>query len=73
MATTQQIHSPIPSHVHPQMFHLRWSNGVTLCGVQPPVRCQVWPWTEGMLTRPEACPSCVTAYKQPKTAIAAAA
>jgi hypothetical protein len=38
--------------------------GVTLTDTLTACSC-------GMLTWPEACPSCVTAYQQPKTAIAA--
>jgi hypothetical protein len=49
------------------MFHLRWRDGIVLCGEHHPTRIQVWPWTESMLTWPEVCSSCVTAYKHPKT------
>jgi hypothetical protein len=54
-------------------FHLMWRDGIVLCGEPHPERVQVWPWTEYMLTWPEVCLSCVTAYKQPKTAMAKAA
>ena len=54
-------------------FHLMWRDGIVLCGEPEPGRVQMWPWTEYMLTWPEACPSCLAAYKQPKTAMAKAA
>jgi hypothetical protein len=47
-------------------FHLMWRDGIVLCGEPQPGRVQVWPWTDYMLTWPEACPSCVAAYQQPK-------
>jgi len=28
------------------MFHLRWRDGIVLCGEHHPGRVQVWPWTE---------------------------
>ncbi|MSQ48170.1 MAG: hypothetical protein EXR78_07245 [Deltaproteobacteria bacterium] len=54
-------------------FHLMWRDGIVLCGESHPDRVQVWPWTQGMLSWPEVCPSCVTAYQHPKPAIARAA
>ncbi len=53
------------------LFHLMWQEGVVLCGVSHPEQVWVWPWTEYMVTWPEACPACVAAYRQPKTFTAA--
>ena len=67
---------PKPAAPAPQfpMFHLMWRDGIVLCGDPQPGRVQVWPrWTEYMLTWPEVCPSCVAAYKHPKTVMAKAA
>jgi hypothetical protein len=61
---------PIPQF---PTFHLMWRDGIVLCGENHPGRVQVWPWTNYMLTWPEVCPSCVAAYKQPKTAMDKAA
>jgi hypothetical protein len=49
------------------MFHLMWRDGIVLCGEHQPERVQVWPWTEYMLTWPEACTVCVASYNQPRT------
>lgn len=57
--------SPFPS------FHLMWRDGIVLCGEQQPERVQVWPWTQGMLSWPEACPHCIEAYRHPRMARAA--
>ena len=57
----------------PPMVHLLWRDGVVRCGASHPERFWLWPWTDYMLTWPEACPACVAAYKQPKTAHAVAA
>jgi hypothetical protein len=54
-------------------IHLMWQSGEILCGGPLEDGFWVWPWTAYMLTWPEACPACVAAYKQPKTAHAAAA
>jgi SWIM zinc finger len=54
-------------------FHLMWRDGIVLCGDPHAERVQMWPWTAGMVTWPEVCPSCVTAYQHPKPAIAEAA
>jgi hypothetical protein len=51
------------------MFHLMWRDGIVLCGEHQPERVQVWPWTEYMLTWPEACTGCVASYNQPKTVL----
>ena len=53
------------------IFHLMWQEGVVLCGVAQPEHVWVWPWTDYMVTWPEACPACVAAYRQPKAARAA--
>ena len=53
------------------LFHLMWREGVVLCGVSEPERVWVWPWTDYMVTWPEACPACVAAYRQPKAVKAA--
>ena len=50
------------------MFHLMWRDGLVVCGEPDPGRAQIWPWTEYMLTWPEVCPACVTAYHHPKRA-----
>ena len=55
------------------MFHLMWRDGIVLCGDPHTDRVQMWLWSEYMLTWPEVCPACVTAYKQPKAALAKAA
>ena len=55
------------------MFHLMWRDRIVLCGEPHPERVQVWPWTQGMLSWPEVCPSCTAAYRQPKLALATAA
>src|ERR1041385_4369316 len=47
------------------IFHLMWREGVVLCGINEPERVWVWPWTDYMVTWPEACPACVAAYRQP--------
>jgi SWIM zinc finger len=52
-------------------FHLTWRDGVVLCGEPHPDRVQAWPWTQGMLSWPEACPACRATYHQPKMAKAA--
>jgi hypothetical protein len=62
--------TPVPQF---PTFHLMWRDGVVLCGEPQPGCVQVWPWTAGMLTWPEACSSCVTAYQQPKAAEISAA
>ena len=49
------------------IFHLMWREGVVLCGVSQPERVWVWPWTDYMVTWPEACPACVVVYRHPKT------
>lgn len=71
------LRSPQPKKEVPApqfpIFHLMWRDGIVLCGEYHPGRVQVWPWTDYMLTWPEVCPSCVAAYKQPKTAMAVAA
>ena len=69
---TPQPKKEIPTPQFP-LFHLMWRDGIVLCGEHQPGRVQVWPWTDYMLTWPEACPSCVAAYKQPKPAMAKAA
>ena len=46
-------------------FHLTWSDGQPLCHATPTPRIWVYPWTDYMLTWPEACSACVTAYKHP--------
>ncbi len=53
------------------LFHLMWREGVVLCGVSEPERVWVWPWTDYMVTWPEACPACVAAYRHPKAVKAA--
>ena len=53
-------------------FHLMWRDGMVVCGEPYPQQVKVWPWTDSLLTWPEACPACVQAYKQPKTAAVAA-
>ena len=60
-ATLEKPASPKP------IFHLMWREGVVLCGIAHPERVWVWPWTDYMVTWPEACPACVAAYRQPKT------
>lgn len=55
------------------LAHLMWRSGEVLCGGNHTDGFWVWPWTDYMLTWPEACPACVAAYKQPKTAHAVAA
>jgi hypothetical protein len=45
-------------------FHLRWTNGVILCHAEPPVRVQMYPWSDLMLTYPEACTDCVAIYRR---------
>ena len=47
-------------------FHLMWRDGIVLCGAHHPDRVQAWPWTEYMLTWPEACKACLASYNQPK-------
>ena len=64
---TPQPKTTAPAPQFP-MFHLMWRDGIVLCGDPQPGRVQVWPWTEYMLTWPEACPDCRAAYTQPKTA-----
>jgi hypothetical protein len=54
------------------VFHLMWQDGTVLCGASHSERFWLWPWTDHMLTWPEACLACVAAYKQPKTVQAAA-
>ena len=49
------------------IFHLMWREGVVLCGIAHPERVWVWPWTDYMVTWPEACPACVAVYRQPTT------
>jgi hypothetical protein len=68
---TPQSKQEVPAPQFPT-FHLMWRDGIVLCGEHHPDRVQVWPWTTGMLTWPEACSSCVAAYKQPKTLAIAA-
>src|SRR5713101_52675 len=46
-------------------LHLMWRNGAALCGVNHPERFWVWPWSETVVTWPEICTACVTAWKQP--------
>jgi hypothetical protein len=48
-----------------------WPEGVVLYGVAQPARVWVRPWTDYMVTWPEAGPACVAAYRQPKAAKAA--
>ncbi len=62
--------APVPQF---PTFHLMWRDGIVLCGEHHPERVQVWPWTEYMLTWPEACTACVQVYRQPKPALATAA
>jgi hypothetical protein len=54
-------------------IHLMWQNGEILCGGSLADGFWVWPWTDYMLTWPEACPACVAVYRQPKTGMTAAA
>lgn len=53
------------------LFHLMWQEGIVPCGMAQPEHVWVWPWTDYMVTWPEACPACVAAYRQPKRVIAA--
>lgn len=53
--------------------HLMWRSGDILCGRPQTDGFWVYPWTDSMLTWPEACPACVAVYKQPKTGLAVAA
>jgi hypothetical protein len=64
--------APVAQEQRPA-FHLMWRDGLIVCGEPQPGRFWVYPWTDFMLTWPEACPACVAAYKQPKTAQAVAA
>jgi len=52
-------------------YHLMWQTGEVLCGVDPNPRVWVWPWTDYMLTWPEACSACVDAYRHPHQRFAA--
>jgi hypothetical protein len=64
--------TPPPKKEKPPI-HLMWQSGETLCGGPLEDGFWVWPWTNYTLTWPEACPACVVAHRQPKTAIATAA
>jgi SWIM zinc finger len=64
--------APVAQEPRPT-FHLMWRDGLVACGEPNPDRFWLYPWTDYMLTWPEACPACVAAYKQPKTAHAVAA
>lgn len=59
--------------IETQPYHLMWRGGVVLCGAPANLRVWVWPWTDYMLTWPEACPACVAVYKQPKIGLTIAA
>jgi len=73
----QVLRTPLPKKEAPvslpPVFHLMWRDGLVVCGEPQPDRFWLYPWTDYMVTWPEACPACVAAYKQPKTAHAVAA
>lgn len=46
--------------------HLLWRNGQVVCGEAQPARCWVYPWTDTMLSWPEACPACVEPTSSPR-------
>jgi hypothetical protein len=49
-------------------FHLMWRDGIVLCGDPYADRVQMYPWTANMISWPETCSACVTAYHHPNPA-----